>query len=119
MHRARALAATVGVALAVGCSGGGGGSDVTAPPPPPPTSTSNAIDVADNSYSPNATIVPPGTTVTWTWKGVNPHDVLFADGTRSVVQRTGTYARQFAVAGVYNYSCSVHGAAMSGRVTVQ
>lgn len=116
MHRARALAATVGVVLAAGC-GGGGGSDVTAPPPPP--STSNAIDVADNSYSPNATIVPPGTTVTWTWKGVNPHDVLFADGTRSVVQRTGTYTRQFTAAGVYNYSCSIHGAGMSGKVTVQ
>jgi plastocyanin len=65
--------------------------------------------------------VPVGATVTWTWTGANPHDVLFTDGTtnKSVVQRTGTYTRQFPGAGTYDYHCSVHGLGMSGRVTVQ
>jgi plastocyanin len=64
--------------------------------------------------------VTVGTTVTWTWSGANPHDVLFDDGTRSaILQRTGTYTRQFGAAGTYNYHCSIHGLGMSGRVTVQ
>jgi plastocyanin len=118
MHRARALTAAL---CFVVLSCGGGGAEITPPPPPPPppTSTSNSIAVADNSYSPNATVLAVGATVTWTWTGAAPHDVLFDDGVKSLVQRTGTYTRNFTAAGTYNYHCSVHGAAMSGKVTIQ
>jgi plastocyanin len=116
MHRARVLVATLCFAVLANC-GGGGGSDVTAPPPPP--TLSNSITVGDNTYTPNATVVTPGATVTWTWNGVNRHDVLFDDGAHSAIQTSGTYSRQLTTAGVYNYHCSIHGLGMSGRVTVQ
>ena len=82
-------------------------------------STSNAIDVRDNSYSPSSTTVPVGTTVTWTWRGNASHDVTFSSTEHSDVQQTGTYSRQFGSAGTFDYHCSVHGTAMSGRVVVQ
>ena len=82
-------------------------------------STSNAVSVGDNSFAPGATTVPRGTTVTWTWAGRNPHDVTFDDGTKSATQAAGTYTRTFAAAGSFPYHCSVHGASMSGTITVQ
>jgi plastocyanin len=82
-------------------------------------STSNAIAVADNSFTPNATTVPVGTVVTWTWTGSAPHNVTFDDGTRSNDQSAGSYQRTFATAGAYAYHCTIHGAAMSGSVTVR
>ena len=82
-------------------------------------STSNAITVSSNFYSPNLTTVPAGTTVTWTWAG-GTHDVTFDTGNlKSPTQSSGTYERRFTTAGTYDYHCSVHGAAMSGRVVVQ
>lgn len=82
-------------------------------------STTGAIDVRDNSFSPSSTTVPTGTTVTWTWRGQAQHDVVFSGGVRSPIQNAGTYARQFTTAGTFDYQCSIHGASMSGRVTVQ
>jgi plastocyanin len=82
-------------------------------------STSNSIAVADNSFSPNATTVAVGTTVTWTWTGASQHNVTFDDGAASPTQATGSYARAFTAAGTYAYHCTIHGAAMSGAVTVK
>lgn len=106
------------VALALGCgssynggtTGPGGGN--------PGGSTSNAISIIDNSFSPSATTVPVGTTVTWTWNGSNQHNVTFDDGTKSATQSSGTFDRKFDAAGTYKYHCTIHGAAMSGSVTV-
>jgi plastocyanin len=118
----RALASTLCVVALSSC-GGGGGADVTTTPttptPPAPPSTSSSINVADNSFSPSATVLPVGTTVTWTWTGAVQHDVVFNDGPKSAVQATGTYSRQFSAVGTYDYHCSIHGAAMSGKVTIQ
>lgn len=82
-------------------------------------STSSSVTVADNAFSPGATTVPRGTTVTWTWGGRNQHDVTFDDGTASATQAAGTFARTFGAAGTYRYHCTVHGTAMAGSVTVQ
>ena len=116
----RALAAASVSLLLAACGGSDdptGTSGTTTNPPG--GSTSNAVAVRDNNFSPNATTVTPGTTVTWTWSGNNPHDVTFADGTASATQRAGTYQRTFAAAGTYPYQCSVHGASMSGTITVR
>lgn len=107
-------------ALALACGGKdpatvpvGGGSDGGG-------STSNAIEVGNNFYSPNLTTLPVGTTVTWTWNGGGNHDVTFATGNvKSPTQSSGTYQRTFSQAGTYDYHCSVHGASMSGRVVIQ
>ncbi len=113
-------------ALWLTASCGGGNSGKSGYGPTGPTggtggtgSTSNAISVNDNSFSPSATTVPIGTTVTWTWNGRNPHDVTFNDGPKSDTQTSGTYSRTFSAAGTYNYHCTVHGTAMSGSVTVK
>ncbi len=114
------------VALAA-CGGGGGGSN--GPPPtgntPPPT---GGISVTNNSFSPSAKVVAPGTSVQWAWNSCTggydgdicvAHSVTFDDGVTSAIQERGTFSRTFAVAGAYNYHCQTHGAAMTGRVTVQ
>lgn len=128
----------VGLALvlisATACGGGGGGS--TNPPPPsgntpPPV---GGISVQNNSFSPSSRTVTPGSSVTWSWNSCTSsgdpygggggevcvdHGVNFDDGISSPTQDKGTYVRTFAVAGVYNYHCAVHGTGMAGVVTVQ
>ena len=95
----------------------GGGESTTSPVTGP--STSNSVEVHDNFFSPAATTVAVGTTVTWTWHSAGAHDVSFTDNVHSATQSTGSFSRQFTAAGSYDYICSVHGAAMSGRVVVQ
>ena len=124
MRRIHALALAAAVGALAACGGSGYGS--TAPidgttngTTTGTPSTTNAISVRDNSFSPAATTVAPGTMVTWTWTGANSHNVTFDDGPASATQQTGTYQRTFSTAGTYKYHCTIHGTAMSGTVTVQ
>ena len=117
MKRLDVCAVAVLSVVLVGCGGGDDGGDDGGTGPG--GSTSAAVDVRDNSFSPSTTTVPAGTTVTWTWRGGAQHDVVFTGGTRSPLQAAGTYSRQFPTAGEFAYQCSVHGASMSGRVIVQ
>ncbi len=113
-----ACAFAVGTAI-LSCGGGDAG---TGPHPDPGPSTSSSVDVGDNFFSPRATTVPVGTTVTWSWKGSNTHDVTFTSGPAgpsSTIKSSGTFARQFTEAGTYDYFCGVHGPAMSGQVVVR
>src|SRR3954469_24895233 len=107
--RAIALSALLAAAGSCGSSDSGTGPD-TGP------STSPQVDVRDNAFSPGTTTVPVGTTVTWTWRGSNPHDVYFDNGVTSGAKAAGSYSRQFTTAGTYGYLCTIHGAAMSGQV---
>lgn len=95
-----------------GGGGGGGGSC---------TSTSNAVTVSNNSFSPRCTTVPVGTTVTWTWSAnaTNGHNVTFATPPNSTTETTGTFQRIFNSAGTFTYRCTVHQPAMAGEVRVQ
>ncbi len=90
-----------------------------------PTGTA-AIIVGNDFFNPSARTVAPGTAVTWTWTntGVVPHSVrsLGSPSFPSSLVLTGngrTYTVTFTAPGVYNYDCEVHGAAMSGTITVQ
>ena len=64
-----------------------------------------------------------GGTVTWTWSaGAVTHNVTFQTaGAPSNVSNTssGSFPRTFNSAGTYQYVCTIHGASMSGSVTVQ
>ena len=51
-----------------GISGGGG------------TTTTAAVTIGDNFFSPVQDTVGVGGTVTWTWTGVNKHQITFDDG---------------------------------------
>ena len=118
-------------AAACGGSGGGYSSTPTSPSTPPTTnnpSTSAAITVTNNAFTPSATTVPRNTTVRWTWNTCSsdiygqvcsPHNVTFDDGVSSATLDQGTYNRTFAAPGTYDYHCVVHGTAMSGSITVQ
>lgn len=125
------LVALAVVGLAACGGGGGGGSQVTSPPPtgntPPP---SNGITVSNNAFSPGTKTVAAGSTVQWAWNSCTgdvysgqtcvSHSVTFDDGSGgSPTQDQGTYSRAFSVPGVYSYHCAVHGAAMTGSITVQ
>lgn len=111
------MVAIAAIAVAGSCGGGSGGT--TGLGNNNQGSTSDAIDVNDNTFDPSSTTVPNGTTVTWTWKGANQHSVTFDDGTTSVKQTSGSYQRTFTTAGTYRYHCLVHGNAMSGTINVQ
>lgn len=65
------------------------------------------VAIVDNAYEPQALRVETGQEVVWTWKGNNPHDVLF-DQASSDIQQDGTWTRTFDQAGEYTYHCSVH-----------
>jgi plastocyanin len=100
----------------LGC---GGAETGTGPGTCGASGADNTIDVCDNAFAPSVRTVTVGTTVTWTWRGSNAHDVAFSGGPGSPVQTSGSYARQFTSPGNYDYICTVHGSAMSGRVVVQ
>ncbi len=99
-------------------SGPGPGNGTTTPPPPPATPPG---DHSANKFSPPSLTVSVGERVTWTWVGMNSHNVTFDDGTGNSVTRTsGTHSRRFNAAGDFPYHCTIHGAAvMSGTVAVQ
>jgi plastocyanin len=81
------------------------------------------IDVANNSFTPNALTVPKGTQVTWDW-GAGPtsaHNVTFAATTGAPGNignmTSGSASRTFNTAGTFNFQCTNH-AGMTGQVTV-
>lgn len=79
----------------------------------------NEVRVGNNFFSPTSRTVGVGTTITWRWNGgASTHNVTFADGPASANKSSGTYTREFTVAGTYAYTCTIHGAGMSGSVTV-
>jgi plastocyanin len=129
------LVSMVAAVVIAGACGGSGGTEPTGGGPDGPGpggSTSNAITVANNRFTPAATTVPAGTTVTWTWDSCTSdgyggtscveHDVVFDDAQQSATQDGGSWSRSFPTAGTYAYHCSRHGSAssgMRGTVTVQ
>lgn len=142
---ARAAMPAAAILLLAGACGGGGGGGPTSPPPSGGTgggtgggntggSTSADISVTNNAFTPSATTVAAGTTVTWTWNSCagdgyggqlcTDHSIVFDDGARpgAPAQSSGTFSSTFANAGTYSYHCSIHGSAttgMRGTITVQ
>jgi plastocyanin len=76
----------------------------------------------NGTMNPAVDTITAGTTVTWTWTGALPHGVRSV-GTPSFTSSpthtgTGTYVVTFTNPGTYQYDCSVHGQAMTGRIVV-
>jgi plastocyanin len=111
--RAVKSVARLGVALLVlvaACSGDGPSSPVP----------DNEVRVSNNAFSPATRTIAVGTTLTWRWvSGSSMHNVTFTGGPASPDQSSGTFARLFSAAGTFTYLCTIHGASMSGSVTVQ
>jgi plastocyanin len=80
----------------------------------------NEVSVGNNVFTPASRTVAVGTTVTWRWAaGAVMHNVTFPAGTSSPNQSSGTFERLFSAAGTFAYTCTIHGASMSGSITVQ
>ena len=86
------------------------------------TQLTASITIADNSFSPSTVTVPLHTTVTWSWTGVNTHNVTFtaaAGVPADIGNRTsGSVGRTFDTAGTFNFHCTIHPTLMTGSVTV-
>lgn len=135
LHSALLLVA----ATVLGCGGGGGSGagvvpTVPATPTTPttPTAPAGSVTVGLSSFSPATVTVPASSTVTWAWNSCSgndsygtgttcvTHNIVFDDGAAgSGAMSSGSFTRTFTAAGTYPYHCSIHGAAMSGKVVVQ
>ena len=95
-------------------TGGGGGIPATL----------TTVKVQDNKFTPGSLQIPVGATVTWDWTGsAARHSVKGTFDGQPVesptLSGTGVYLFAFQKAGVFEYECGVHGAAMKGVVTIQ
>lgn len=126
MTRAHLLTTALAAGLLACSSGGPTSTPPPGPPPPPPPgpTPTNAVEVDDNMFVPAAAQVDVGSTVTWTWRGGNQHNVTFeSGGGSSTTKSSGTHQRTFSAAGTVRYRCTIHSASfdngMVGRVIVQ
>src|SRR5690348_3067179 len=75
-------------------------------------------------FSPKTVTIQTGDTITWTWAGNNHSATSGVPNTPSGVFDSGiknqgaTYSFTFSSAGTYPYYCRVHGAMMTGTITV-
>ncbi len=88
----------------------------------PPTATTADVSVNDNSFTPGMVGLKRGGTVTWTWAGVNTHNVTFTGGPTPRPanldnRTTGTGQATFTAVGRYTYVDTNH-AGMSGSIDV-
>ena len=121
------LGTAVGTQTSQASSAGLAGSPITftATATAPPVGLF-AVTVGNDFFTPGTPTVPVGTAVTWTWTGTGivPHSVR-STGVPSFTSSatlTGsgqTYSFTFTAPGVYTYDCAVHGALMTGTITVQ
>ena len=81
------------------------------------------VTVEDNSFSPAEVTIGVNHEVIWEWSGSNPHSVVGTFNGESVESPTltgaGTFVFAFSEAGTFEYQCGIHGAGMSGTVTIE
>jgi len=78
------------------------------------------IIVRNNFFDPGNFVATAGDEVVWAWSAsAATHNITFEDDAPgSPSQSSGTFARTFTATGEYPYLCTIHGAAMSGTVSV-
>ncbi len=104
------LAVVTGLAF-VGC-----GDDPAGP------NDTGSVTVRDFEFDPENIVVAPGASVTWTWNGVEDHDVTFDSPsiTDSPLQSSGTFSTTMPTTpGTYAYHCTEHPLLMTGSVEVR
>lgn len=102
----------LGAALLCAAAACGGDGPTSAVP-------ADEVRVSNNQFTPANRTVMLGSTVTFRWaSGSVTHNVTFNDGPASPNRSSGTYARQFDLAGSYPYQCTLH-TGMTGTITVQ
>lgn len=103
----------LGAVLAVMAIGPGPSSGAVAQAPAAGLATATkapSVQVGDFFFRPAKLRIPHGATVTWTWVGMQRHNVVFPSlKRRSPKQVSGTYHLRFTRPGVYRYLCTIHG----------
>ena len=99
-------------------------------PPVPAATTADAatgptaaVAMVDDRFVPNALTIAAGTTVVWTnkgsdWHDVNAEDGSFSSGADGTLGPGDTFTYTFTQAGSFGYLCNVH-PWMRGKVVVQ
>jgi plastocyanin len=115
-----------GLAGSVGADDGGGGSGGEDELPEVEDAvvmegTEVGVSGLDNIFRVAQIEVRPGTTVVWSNRGRNQHDVVPAEDDGWGVDAEGfqpgdSYSYTFDQAGTYHYYCSIHGTATVGMV---
>jgi plastocyanin len=112
------------VALA-GCGGSSSNGPVDPPRPPPTVCTPGNGTVCmttSNTFDPASMTVAVGTTVTWMNTTGVTHNVTFdSPGSPANIPSfaSGAQTATFPSKGTFAYHCTIHGASMSGTITVQ
>src|SRR5919112_6775701 len=78
-----------------------------------------SVNIGDNFFDPPQSAVEPGSTITWTNKGNEPHTVTADDGSfdSGVLNPGDSYTVAFDGQGTVTYFCAIH-PEMRGSVTV-
>src|SRR6185503_14088768 len=78
---------------------------------PPAQAQEVAVEIIDNSFSPNKITVPVGATVVWTHKGQKPHTVTADDGSfdSGKLENGASFKQTFGTVGTFPYFCQFHG----------
>jgi plastocyanin len=109
---------------AAGDGGSPAGADITLPDEIVPVTGDPAeVTALDNSFDAVGVRVPAGTTVRWTNRGRQDHDVIPAEGDAwgAEVEQFhpgDSYEHTFTDPGTYSYYCTIHGTAARGMVGV-
>lgn len=80
----------------------------------------NEVWMQNTTFVPATKTISAGTTITWTNKDVDNHDVASNSGlfTSPSMGQNATYSYTFATAGTFNYKCAFHNG-MNGTIIVQ
>src|SRR5215218_6277341 len=79
-----------------------------------------SVNIGDNFFDPPDVAVEPGSTITWTNKGDEPHTVTADDGSfdSERLNPGDSYTVAFGGQGTVTYHCEIHPDEMRGSVTV-
>ena len=85
-----------------------------------PVQDARSVDIGDNFFDPPDVTVEPGSTITWTNKGDEPHTVTADDGSfdSERLNPGDSYTVAFGGQGTVTYHCEIHPDEMRGSVTV-
>jgi plastocyanin len=80
----------------------------------------HTVAIRDNFFSPRNVTVAPGDSVKWVHQGAAPHTSTSTTGLwdSGVINNGQSFSFTFTNLGSFNYFCTVHGQAMSGKVIV-
>ncbi len=111
----RAVVSVVAVGIGViGLSGGAAAA---------PSFANGAFSIREYSFSPASATINQGDSVTWTNNGQVAHTTTSRPGAPAAwdsgsINPRGQFTRTFNLPGTYSFECAIHGAIMSGTITV-